>query len=279
MRTLKFALFLIGTLLLLINVVGLFKTMRNPAIYEEEITLRNRINDITIRYPEIKKLLVKQDGESDKDFALRITKVVKDGFSHYWKREGIDKYYLRVPIWENYMLYAASFINPRKYERYEFTDYRKNLERGVGLCSTHSTIVKGVLNDYGIEADLLDIWGHVVVRAQVSDNEWYMLDPDYGIVVPHDTTEIHADPEIVRPYYADLASQYYEDVKDPYTTDKVVELYGRDRNKIYQVYNPWEKIFYWAIWIFPLLLMTPFGITYLRKKKSGVGDRKASVTA
>lgn len=268
MRILKLTLFVIGAFLLSLNIVGLFKTMRNPAVHDEEITRRNRINDISIPYPEIKKLLVKQEGESDKDFAIRINTVVKDGFIHYWKKEGIDKYYLRVPPWENYLLWIASYVNPKRYERYEFTDYRKNLERGAGLCSTHSTIVKGVLNDHGIEADLLDIWGHVVVRAEVDKGEWYMLDPDYGIVVPHDTAAIHADPEIVRPYYAELASQYYEDAIDPYTTDHLVKIYGRHGNKIYRVYNPWEKVFYRLIWIIPVALMAPFGIGYFLSRRS-----------
>ena len=133
--------FLIALLLLGINFYGLFRTMRNPAIYSEEKTLRNRINDITIKYPEIKKMLKRNENETNKDFGIRINKVVNDGFIHYWKAEGIDKYHLRVPVWENWLLYLASYISPKKYKFYEFSNYKKNLERGVGLCSTHSTIV------------------------------------------------------------------------------------------------------------------------------------------
>ena len=105
-----------GLFLLVINIYGLFRTMRNPAVYSEEKTLRNRINDISIKYPDIKELLKRMGNESNIDFAVRINKVVNDGFIHYWKPEGIEKYHLRVPVWENWMLYLASYISPKTYK-------------------------------------------------------------------------------------------------------------------------------------------------------------------
>jgi hypothetical protein len=241
--------------------------MRNPELYTEKDT--KRINDITISYPEIKKELVRKDNESDKEFAVRVNKVVNDGFVHYWKEEGITKYSFRVPIWENYMLYAATFIDPERYSKYEFSNYKKNLERGAGLCSTHSTVVKGVLNDYGIQADLLDIAGHVVVSAKTGDDDAFILDPDYGIFVPHDIASIEADPEMVRPYYKDMADLYKPGAEDPYTTDIVVDIYGKEGNHIYTVDNWFEYFSYVAIWILPLLLIMPYAIDlYINAKKA-----------
>jgi len=266
MKNLNKILLIIGLVLMAINIFGLFKTMRNPAIFAEEKTIRNRINDITIGYPEIKELLKKKDNESNIDFGIRINKVVNHGFIHYWRPEGIKKYHLRVPAWENYLLYLASFINPERYERYEFSRYKKNLERGVGLCSTHSTIVKGVLLDNGIKAELMDVGGrHVVVRAELNDTAAYILDPDFGVVVPYDTAAISADPEVVRAPYSNLAALYYPDAKDPYTTDLLVEIFGK-RKYIYSVDNWFECFSYWAIWIIPFLLMLPYGLKWIRKK-------------
>ncbi|MBK8504614.1 MAG: hypothetical protein IPL46_21845 [Saprospiraceae bacterium] len=125
MHTGKKIIFFLGFFLLGINTYGLFRSMRNPDIYSEEKTLRNRIGDVTIEYPQIKQLLKRKEQESNKDFAVRINKVVNDGFAHYWKAEGIDKYYLRVPLWENYLLYLASYIDPKKYKQYEFSNYKK----------------------------------------------------------------------------------------------------------------------------------------------------------
>ena len=63
-----------------------------------------------IPYPAIKKMLKREAGESDIDFATRITQIVHDGMAHYWYRVGIDKYYLRVPVWENYLLYMVAIV-------------------------------------------------------------------------------------------------------------------------------------------------------------------------
>jgi hypothetical protein len=268
MKFLKRILFLAGVVLLCINIYGLFRTMRNPAIYMEENTLHNRISDITIKYPEIKELLKKKEAESNMDFAVRINKVVNDGFIHYWKPEGTDKYHLRVPVWENYLLYAASYLSPQRYKRYEFSNYKKNLERGVGLCSTHSTIVKGILLDNGIKAELLDVGGHhVVVRAELDNNSAYMLDPDFGIVVPYDTAAISANPELVRAPYSNMNVLYYPDAKDPYTTAIMVDIFGK-RKYVYSVDNWFEYFSYYAIWLLPFFLMFPYARTLYRKKTS-----------
>ena len=258
--------FFAGLLLLGINIFGLFKTMRNPEIYSEERNIRNRLNDITIKYPEVLELLKRKNNESNLDFAVRINKVVNDGFIHYWKVAGTEKYHLRVPVWENWILYAAAYIRPEKYGRYEFSNYKKNLERGAGLCSTHSTVVKGVLLDNGIKAELMDVGGHhVVVRAELNDTASYILDPDFGVVVPFDTAAISADPELVREPYSKLASLYYPDAIDPYTTDYLVKIFG-DKKYVYYLDSGFENFSYWAIWIFPLLLMVPYGLNIIRKK-------------
>lgn len=266
MNMLKKILFGLGVILLLINIIGLFKTMRNPELYTLEKTIKNRLNDVTIPYPEIKGQLERKKDESDRDFAVRVNKVVNDGFAHYWKREGTEKYHMRVPVWENYILYAASYINPEKYERYEFADYKKNLERGVGLCSSHSTVVKGILLDNGIKAELMDVGGrHVVVRAQLSDTAAYILDPDFGYYIPHDTAAITANPELARAAYADMANLYYKEAKDPYTVDLMTEIFG-NRKYIYTKDAGFENFSYWAKWLLPLLLMVPFGISLFKQK-------------
>jgi hypothetical protein len=266
MKHLHKILLFFGLLLLGLNIYGLFKSMRNPAVYSEEQTLRNRINDISIQYPEILEMLRRKENETSIDFGVRINKVVNDGFIHYWKDAGIEKYHLRVPVWENYLLYFASFVIPGKYKKYEFSNYKKNLERGVGLCSTHSTIVKGVLLENGIKAELMDVGGHhVVVRAELNDTATYMLDPDFGIVVPYDTAAISANPELVRAAYSNMAALYYPNAKDPYTPDILVDIFGK-KKYIYTVDNWFEYFSYWAIWIIPFLLMLPYGLKRIRKK-------------
>ncbi|WP_333865001.1 hypothetical protein [Chitinophaga sp.] len=259
-------LFAAGLLLLCINIFGLFKSMRNPELYTLEHTIKNRIGDVKIKYPEIRQQLEKQPGESERDYAVRINGVIHDGFAHYWKREGIDKFNMRVPVWENYLLYGASYVKPEKYERYEFTDYKKGLERGVGVCSGHSIVLKGYLLKNGIKAELLDVGGrHVVVRAELNDNSALILDPDFGVAVPHDTAALTADPELARAPYAQMAALYYPEAKEPYTTELMVDIFGKHKH-VYNVNNPFEKFSYWAIWVIPFLLMAPY-LVYLIGKR------------
>lgn len=267
MRVARSIFFIIGIMLLALSVFGLFKSMRNPAVFDEEKTLRNRLNDITIGYPEVNGQLERKAGESDLDFGVRINAVVNKAMIHYWKEAGTEKYHLRVPVWENYLLFGASYVCPKNYGRYEFSRWRKNLERGVGLCSTHSTVVKGVLLENGIKAELMDVGGHhVVVRAELNDTATWILDPDFGVVVPFDTAAITANPELVRKPFARMADLYYPDAVEPYTTDYMVEIFG-NRKYIYSVENSFEDFSYRAMWILPLLLMLPFMINRLRRAK------------
>jgi hypothetical protein len=256
MKTFKLILFAAGVLLLSLNVVGLFKSLRNPELYTEPGT--RRVNDVVLSYPEFLEHLKRRSGEEDKEFAIRINQTVKDGFLHYWEDDAIHKYNLTVPVWNNYLLTLASVVKPKKYRKYEFGNYRRNLERGTGLCSTHCTVVKGVLNENGIEAELFDLGGHVVITAKVGDQADFILDPDYGIYIPFSIEEIEADPEITRPFYASIADQYFPGRQDRYTTDVVVSLYEKHRNHTYSTYNWFEDFSYVAIWIIPLLLISPF---------------------
>lgn len=261
-------LFVLAVILLIVNLTGLFRSMRNPELYTLENTIKNRIGDVTIRYPDIKKQLVRQEGETDRDFAVRVTDLVHDGFAHYWKKEGIDKFHMRVPVWENYLLYAASYIKPARYERYEFSNYKKNLERGVGLCSSHSTVVKGILKENGIKAELLDVGGrHVVVRAELNDTAALILDPDFGVVVPYDTAALTADPELARAPYANMAALYYPEAKEPYTTALMVDIFGKHKH-VYNINNRFEYFSYWAIWVIPALLMLPFLFQWIRLRQA-----------
>ena len=174
------------------------------------------------------------------------------------KREGIAKYNLRVPVWENYLLFAASKVKPERYSRYEFSNYKKNMERGVGLCSTHSIIAKGILNDNGIEAELIDLAGHVVVRAKVAENSWYIIDPTIGgIVIPYDLSEIEADPEIIRPFYQNRLHLYREAPSHFDSNNDLVKYYGKEGNHVYTMKGSFENFTYAAIWLIPLALILP----------------------
>lgn len=88
----------------------------------------------------------------------------------------------RVPVWDNYLLYALSYLKPDTYNPYEFCDYRKVFERATGACGQKSVAVVSFLHEHGIRTGFVD-WRehHAVGIAEVAKNEWWVLDPEYGI--------------------------------------------------------------------------------------------------
>ncbi|NOY37286.1 MAG: hypothetical protein GXO83_06890 [Chlorobi bacterium] len=256
-------LFFIGVLLLAINAVGLFKSLRNPDLASEKTPYKN---DLTISYAEAKKNWDRKPDESEKDYALRTTMLVNHAMAHYWKDEGIRKYNIRVPIWENYILYFASMVKPEKYRKYEFRDFKKAIERGVGICSQPSIALKGLLNANGIKADLWDIAGHVVVCTTFDDGTGWILDPDYGKYVPHNIKAIEANPELVRESYKDQNNIYASHVTKHRGTDDIVNIYEKEGNHIYYMNSSFENFSYISIWIIPFLFMLPYLLILYKRK-------------
>ncbi len=107
-RKILFAtLFIMGMILIILNVFGLFKSLRNEELYNEITPYKD---DISIRFEEAKKQWKRGDMESEKEFTARVTMLVNNSMAHYWRDEGIKKYYMRIPVWENYILSIKQWI-------------------------------------------------------------------------------------------------------------------------------------------------------------------------
>ncbi len=255
-------LFVLGLALLLITVSGLFKSLRNEALYSELTPYKD---DITIRFEDARTLWKRGDNEDEKDFAARMTMLINHSMAHYWKDEGIRKYYMRVPLWENYILTFRQWITGKK--KYEFRNYRKVIERGVGICSQPCIGLKYLLNANGIEADLWDLKQHIVVGVTFEDGIEYTLDPDYGYVIPAGMKILHDYPALVNEAYKNHDDVYAPYLKEHKHTMDIVQMYAQEGNNIYQMEKGFEDFSYVAKWVFPFLLMLPyFFILILRKK-------------
>jgi hypothetical protein len=267
MSKLKIFALLPGLLLMGINVAGLFISMRNPEIYREK-KVRDK-DDITLTEAELLQAGERRPNESTEDYIIRLNEAVNKGIAHYWEDEGIEKYNLRVPVYENYLLFLASYVRPRDYRKYEFYDHRKNIERGVGICSLHGLVMAGMLKDHGIDSRIVLLNQHVLAMAQVdrANDRWWVVDPDLGVVVKHDMSEIEANPELIRPFY--LEKGY-----DPQYVDFLVQIFGKQGNAIFRDsydYLPWklgyvEYFSYFLIWIIPSTLMAPFVLSAYRNR-------------
>jgi len=254
-KIISFSLYTIAIILIVINTIGIFMSLRNLEIYTENNTFFK--NDITLTQEQLLEILDEKEN-SKQDFALKANDAINKGIAHYWLDEGIDKYNLRIPIFENYILFLSSYAYPVSFEKYQFIDYQKAIERGVGLCSQHSIILSEILEKNDIDSKIVGLSGHVVVMANIDKKKdlWWILDPDYGVTIKHNISQIEEKPEIITAYYSEKG---YNDVE----IEKLVNIYGSEGNIIHDgvlEYNNknkyyFEKLSYVAIWVLPLILI------------------------
>ncbi|MEJ2418378.1 MAG: hypothetical protein P8Y45_15900 [Exilibacterium sp.] len=121
-----------------------------------------------------------------REYLEYVNYTVSKAIAHYWYDQGVEKYNLRVPFYDNFILYLASYIAPEYFQKYEFMDYHRALERGVGLCSQAAIVLAEFLRDKGMTAKIVGLTGHVLVTAPVDEQEeeWWVFDPDYGVTLP-----------------------------------------------------------------------------------------------
>ena len=262
-KVISVTLFILGMILLVLNIIGLFRSLRNEELYSEITPYKD---DISIRFEEAKKLWDREENESVKDFAARATMLVNKSMAHYWRNEGIKKYNMRVPLWENYILRIKQWITGRK--KYEFRNYKKVIERGVGICSQPCIGLKYLLNANGIEADLWDLQQHIVVGVTFYDETEYTLDPDYGYVIPVAVRGLQGNPDLVRQVYMHHDNVYASHITEHKHTDDIVKMYTQEGNHIYYMKKSFEDFSYITKWIFPLLLILPYLSTLFIRKKA-----------
>ncbi len=255
-----------GLVLLLINCVGFFVPLRHPDIYTEQYN--NFEGDITLTEAQFYNAIAphRLSGVSDADYVTTVNQTVQQGIAHYWHPEerGLYKYGHQVPLHENYLLFLAGYINPDVYGAYEFCDYRKAIERGVGLCSQHAMVVVQLLRSQDIPAYIVGLAeAHVVATAQVEpeSNTWWVIDPDYGVVIPYSIHAISEKPALVQPYYQQAGYSVA-------TMDTLVAWYSTEDIRFNRVCHPQkqrvEQLSYVAAWIIPLLCISIGALPYVR---------------
>ena len=238
-KALFFILFILGVILMVFNITGLFKSLRNEELYREVTPYKD---DITIRLEDAKKQWVRGENESAKDFAARATMVVNKSMAHYYRDEGIKKYNMRIPLWENYILRIKHWVTGRK--KYEFRNYKKVIERGVGICSQPCIGLKYLLNANGIEADLWDLQQHIVVGVTFYDETEYTLDPDYGYVIPVAMSGLQKNPNLVRTAYKNHDDVYAPHLTEHKHTEDLIKMYTQEGNHIYYMKKSFEDFSY-----------------------------------
>jgi len=265
MKYYKIVSFLVGVWLFMLNIYGLFISLRNPDIYNEKNTYFK--NDIIYSEIELLDILRKGD-ENNEEFCIKSTEAIHNGIAHYWKEEGAEKYNMVIPVYENYILFILGHLFPGKLKYHEFYNYKKAIERGIGLCSQHAIILSQVLENNGIETKILGLKSHVVVTAEVNGekNVWWVLDPDFGVIFKMGMEDLRASPEILEFHYINKTpdSETLLKLHESFTGEVMVFEGAEEYSGIKRVML--EQGSYLVKWVLPFLFIMPITFSSIKKR-------------
>lgn len=257
----------IGIGLLLINLAGLwFLSLRAPGVTE----YRDFAGTETLPYRQALQQLDAMNQPDDLASLTEITRIFHLGLAHIDPADralvGLGELRMTIPVWENYLLFALAYLKPDTYRDYEFCNYRRALERGVGRCGQQSLALVDFLSQRGVDTGFVNLGGHTLVTANTEATGWLLLDPDYGAAIPFDLETAERAPAEVIPYYWN----------DQVLKRRLFTLFGAEKNEI-RYGGPsarWgracsiESWAYFLKWLLPLLLLLPGGILWLRAQRS-----------
>lgn len=270
-KCLTYSLSIAALALVGLNVYGCLRSLRSPYLYTGNDTIFR--DDVILSYEEVLNQCERRPEESDDVLVRRVCEAIHDGMAHLWKSSDGDTHHLKVPIWENYLLAGYLWMNPPA-AGYEYLDHEKAIERGIGLCSQHVIAAIGALSSNGITARPIHLQGHIVVLVERTDNSQYVIDPDFGVVLPYDLEAIERNPELVVPFYL-TARLNPDSLSVEEQAMRMVRVYQSDGNIVYtSIADCWgweawllEKVTYFAKWGLPLGLLGLLSIVAIRKRK------------
>ncbi len=268
-KHLSYLILAFSTVLLCMNIFGLFIPWENSGIYSTSFRLPPGGSSYT--YKEAVEKLDSLEG-TVKDIAGEANRVIYGRIVHYWDDQGIDDYHLRFPVYKNFILHLLSYYSPAVYKKYEFCDYHLALRRGVGLCSQQAIALVGYLESRGIKAKVVTLNGHVVAKVLVEEPDvWWIYDPDFGVVLPRRLADLEHSRDYISDKYvaAGISSPEAEGLAEIYTKtpnhvwEEGVRGYG-DCPYMKYIMRKTAEVLVWVIPAFGLLI----GILLLKKDRT-----------
>ena len=259
-------LFLISIILLGINIYGEFQSLTPKGVLNTDLRFPK---DKTLTFKESLVAIERQNDETDADYVKRVNDVVANSLAHiHWNEsDDIDLYYQRVPIWENYILYLMPLItNMPEYNKYHFGDYKRSLERGIGICGDASMIMSQILEKEGIESQIVSFPGHVILEAKLGNGEKVLSDADFGVTMPYSVDELNEAPYLAIDHYKRKGFSDRE-------VGGLVRSYGLENEKWNGVEHFITKKYYFEYfayflkWAFPFALILVIFLIYRGKKR------------
>jgi hypothetical protein len=246
-----------GLALILINLYGLTQPIRKPGLgvtnHQELRFVPKHVQSYNESLDRIEKLA---EIDSNRQRSEDANIIINNSLTHVdWTRVDPSEYRHLIPIWENYFLWGLGrFSNLPQLERYHYSDYKRSIRRGIGICGDASVALSSVMDRYNIPNHIVSFDGHVIVEYQDEKGDSYLLDPDFGVSLSTSLENLNANILSVRKLY--LSAGYSE--KEIYY---LFEAYNRS----YSIYDDtyhfmtlryiFEKASYVAKWVLPTILI------------------------
>lgn len=259
--------FVVGVSLMAINLFGLTQSLRPVGLTPD--VLRFGEHDLTIDSASLSRQIERGTTESQLEYAKRLTYAYAAGVAHVkWNAYSPSQFHQRVPIWENYILFIMGHVSGiPEFERYHFSDPRKSIERGIGICGDASMTISSLLNEQGIENKIVSLPGHVMVEANIDGNN-YILDGDYGVFLDNGFDYYQRNPgEMIAAFRSQLGRDGDgEELIANNIAEQGFTRWNGTKHFITKKYY-FEKLVYPLKWLIPLLLMTfPLFVFYKKRK-------------
>jgi len=251
----SFVIFTLSILIFATNLTGFLLPLRNPAVYEG-IPFAGKEREVQYSAAEVYAQMdrIEEIDEQYPEYVKRLTQLIYDGTVHYWKYDQNNAFNLRIPIYENYLIYFKQ-LKQVESANYEFCRAERAIERAVSVCSQASKIMADILLKNRVRTQIVGLEGHVVTRALIDNitEEWWIVDADYGVVIEHDLDEIEANLDFVREAYQ---KHGYNDQ----VIENLVDIYGAEDNQIItkNLKCAKEDYLYLLKWLIPTLGLLPF---------------------
>jgi len=177
-----------------------------------------------------------QDGQQSFEWAMNnlanvqenslipsVMEIVNRRMVNYLQAEEVRSHALRVHPTENWALWLLGVIRPTTYGTLTLNNYVHILRRGLGMCGQQALAVVDILEKRGIKASSVGLLNHVVAQAEYK-GQAYIIDPDYGVVMPYTLEELRNRPDIIRAAYAHMLQHVSPDHLE-IITRHVIEAY------------------------------------------------------
>jgi hypothetical protein len=250
----------LGGLLIAANIAGMFLPMR--AEMPEEFVQGIRQTGPRLPYDQALQRLAFLKSDTAESYARRANLAVFESMIHGDVSTDLGRWRLEIPPWKNWSLHALGAMSP-SLRKYRYWDHEQEFERGIGLCGNLSSILVGYLAENGIPARIVGLEGHVVVTAEVRPGVWYILDPDYGVVMPYALDQVQQNPGLVVDAYKPSTDEqmlgmivsYYASAADNYIDQTGRDGFYSSWDGSADIYRSREQLMEQLKWLVPSVLL------------------------